>query len=235
MTLPFGMQPGITLSIIAANVIFWLVFQGNQRLLHRMLFINRAVVKDREYDRLLASGFAHHSIIHLAFNMLTLYYFGPTVELLYGGLGFISIYLLSIVGGNLFCLLTHREDPGYSALGASGGLFGIVYAFVWILPQAKLSLFLIPVWIPGWIFAILVSGISILLTQLPRGHEGGISHEGHLGGALTGGLMAILLHIPDQLSSMQQWFLLGGIAPIMLLGLIKWVKPGWVYRHRRRL
>ncbi len=221
-----GLQPGLTLAIIAANVILWLLLQRNHPLLERMIFVYRSVARDREYDRLIASGFAHHSFIHLLFNMMTLYYFGPTVELLYGRLGFAAIYLLSIVGGNLFTMVTHRNNLNYSALGASGGLFGVVFAFVWVLPDAKLALFFIPVFIPGWLFAIIICWLSMVLSQLPRAHEAGISHEGHLGGAITGALVALFFHIPENVRTEQVVFLAGAILPVVLFGIWKWLKPG---------
>lgn len=226
MSLPLGLEPGLTLAIIAANVILWLLLQSNHALLERMIFVHRSVSRDREYDRLIASGFAHHSFIHLLFNMMTLYYFGPTVEMLYGRLGFAAIYLLSIVGGNLFTMVTHRNNLNYSALGASGGLFGVVFAFVWMLPDARLALFFIPVFIPGWLFAIIICWLSMVLSQLPRAHEAGISHEGHLGGAITGALVALFFHIPENVRTEQVVFLAGAILPVILFGIWKWLKPG---------
>jgi membrane associated rhomboid family serine protease len=226
MNLPLGLQPGLTTGIIAANVIIWFILQRNHALLERMIYVHRSVSRDREYDRLIASGFAHHSFFHLLFNMMTLYYFGPTVEMLYGRLGFAAIYLLSIVGGNLFTMVTHRNNLNYSALGASGGLFGVVFAFVWMLPDARLALFFIPVFIPGWLFAIIICWISMILSQLPRAHEAGISHEGHLGGAITGALVALFFHIPENVRTEQVGFLAGAILPVILFGVWKWLRPG---------
>jgi membrane associated rhomboid family serine protease len=225
VSLSFGIEPGLTTGIMVANVILWLLLQSNHALLERMVFVNRSVARDREYDRLIASGFAHHSFIHLLFNMMTLYYFGPTVEMLYGSLGFAAIYLSSIIGGNLFTMVTHRNNPNYSALGASGGLFGVVFAFVWLLPDAKLALFIIPVFIPGWLFAVIVCWISMILSQLPRAGEAGISHEGHLGGAVTGALVALFFHIPENMRTEQVVFLAGAILPVILFGIWKWLKP----------
>jgi membrane associated rhomboid family serine protease len=226
MSLPLGLQPGLTTGIIAANVIIWFILQSNHALLERMIFVYRSVARGKEYDRLIASGFAHHSFLHLLFNMLTLYYFGPTVELLYGTLGFAAIYVLSIIGGNLFTMVTHRNNLNYSALGASGGLFGVVFAFVWMLPDARLALFFIPVFIPGWLFAIIICWVSMILSQLPRAGEAGISHEGHLGGAITGALVALFFHIPENVRTEQIGFLAGAILPVILFGIWKWLKPG---------
>ncbi len=226
MNLPLGIQPGLTTGIIVANVIIWLILQSNHALLERMLFLYRAVARNREYDRLIASGFAHYSFVHLLFNMLTLYYFGPTVEMLYGKLGFAAIYLLSIIGGNLFTMVTHRNNLNYSALGASGGLFGVIFAFVWMLPEVSLYLFFIPVGIPGWLFAIIICWVSMVLSQLPKAGAANISHEGHLGGAVSGALVALFLHIPIHLRTEQLAFWGAAILPVVLFGIWKWVKAG---------
>lgn len=224
----------ITTAIIAINVVMYLVTMSNSAVLGKMLFINNRVRRYREYDRLLISGFAHASPLHLGFNMLTLYYFGPAVEANYGSSMFLIIFLASIVGGNLFTMLTHREEPDYSALGASGGLFGVIYAFIWMFPDARLSLMLIPIWIPGWLFAIIITGISLLLTQLPKAQQARISHEGHMGGALTGGLMALALYRPEFLHDELYYFIGGGLVPVAVFALVKWLAPGILYRHRRR-
>lgn len=223
-----------TTAVIVINVVLYFVSTSNHALLGRMLFINKRVRQFREYDRLLISGFAHASPLHLLFNMMTLYFFGPAVESNYGALQFMVIFLASIIGGNLFTMLTHREEPDYSALGASGGLFGVVYAFIWMFPDARLSLMLIPVWIPGWLFAILITGISLLLTQLPKAQQARISHEGHMGGALTGGLLALALYQPEFLHDELYYFIGGGLAPVVVFALVKWLAPGFLYRHRRR-
>lgn len=222
----------LSLGIIVANVLMYIAVQGNQNLLYRMIFISGAVRKHGEYSRLIASGFVHAGPLHLLFNMLTLYFFGPYVEELYGPLTFMGIFLGSVVGGNLFCFLLFREDNNYSALGASGGLFGVVYAFIWAMPEVRLSLMIVPVPIQGWLFGILITIISIALTQAKRGHEANISHEGHLGGALTGGLAAIFIN-PKTPDEHELYFVIGGLAPIALLALLKWMAPQILYRHRR--
>jgi membrane associated rhomboid family serine protease len=222
----------LTLGLIVANILVFFTVQGNAKLLHKFIFVNGAVRKQHEYGRLIASGFTHASPMHLLFNMLTLYFFGPYVEELYGPLVFLGIFIGSVIGGNVLCMLLFHEDDRYSALGASGGLFGVVYAFIWAMPEARLSLMFIPVPIKGWLFGILISIISILLTQSKRGHEANISHEGHLGGALTGGIMAISLQ-PKWPNGHEWYFIIGGIVPILGLVAVKWMAPQILYRHRR--
>jgi len=223
----------LSIGIIVANVLIYIAMQSNHSLLYKMIFVNGAVRKQGEYFRLIASGFIHAEPMHLLFNMLSLYFFGPYVEALYGPLTFIGIFLGSIVGGNLFCMLLFNEDRRYSALGASGGIFGVVYAFIWAMPEVRLSLMIIPIPIQGWLFGILITVISIVLTQAKRGHEANISHEGHLGGALAGGLAAICLQ-PKMPDAHEWYFIVGALAPIALLAIVKWLLPQILYRHRRQ-
>lgn len=196
-----------------------------------MMLQSARVWKNREYDRLFLSGFAHAGLMHLVFNMLTLFYFGPVIESIIGATLFLFLFLISIIAGNLYCLLMRKEESNYAALGASGGVMGIIYAFILLAPEARLSFFFIPVGIPGWLFGILFSVISIVLTQLPRAEEARISHEGHLGGALAGGIFMLLVLGYDNLVNSQIYFVLGGLLPIVLFMLVKLLLPKLIYRH----
>lgn len=222
---------GFTYIIIGLNVVAFIITMNRPELIHRMMLLPARVLQNREYDRLFLSGFAHNGIMHLAFNMLTLYYFGPAVESAIGSTLFLLVFLLSIVGGNLYCMLMRREDRHYAALGASGGVLGIIYAMIMIQPDAELYLFFVPFGIPGWIFGILFTLGSIVLTQLPRAEEARISHEGHLGGAFIGGVFILALMGFGSLSPQQWYFILGGIVPLVLFATIKIIAPSLIYRH----
>lgn len=230
MNLPFS----ITYVMMALNVAVFLIAQNQPQMLNRMTFVMSRVKKHREYDRLFLSGFAHAGFLHLLFNMMTLYFFGPFVESEEFGIGstkFLILYILSIIGGNLYCMFMRKEDYGYAALGASGGVLGVIYAAIFLEPNIGLSLLFLPVSIPGWLFGILFSIISIWLTQLGRADEARISHEGHLGGALTGGLFTIILLSSTVFSPAQWYFITGGILPLILFLVVKLIAPGILYRH----
>ncbi|MBL7900890.1 MAG: rhomboid family intramembrane serine protease [Bacteroidia bacterium] len=227
------MQPGISLILIGINVLLFLAARQQPEMVSRMLFVTGRIRHNREYDRLMLSGFLHISPMHLLFNMLTLYYFGPYAEQLYGLWRFCAIYLVSILGGNLFCLLMRREDDDYAALGASGGLLGLIYAMILAVPDSKIYMFFIPVGIPGWLFGILFTVISIALSQSRRGAEAGISHEGHLGGAAAGALLALWFLRHHPLGDESIWFLAGGLAPVILFAMVKWLAPGSLYRYKK--
>lgn len=223
----------ITYILMALNIGLFFIAQNQPGLLNRMTFISHRVRVLKEYDRLFISGFAHAGLMHLAFNMLTLYFFGPFVEEVIGSTYFLILFLLSIVGGNLYCMYMRKEETGYAALGASGGVLGVIYAAIFLQPQLELNMLFLPIPISGWFFGILFSVISIWLTQLKRAEEARISHEGHLGGALTGAVFVIVINGNLSFSSEQLYFILGGVLPLIGFILVKLLAPGILYRHLR--
>ncbi len=161
-------------------------------LIDRWSFRPYAVEHDREWGRWLTAGVVHVGLAHLAFNMITLYSLGPVVEFSLGPLRFLAVYVVSELCANALTFLRHRRDPSYSAVGASGAISGVVFAFVLLYPLEKLYVFLIPVGIPAALFAL----VYVALSVYAAGQQGGrIAHEAHLGGAI-GGVVATLLLAP---------------------------------------
>jgi membrane associated rhomboid family serine protease len=149
------------------------------------------VVHQGKGYQLVTSGFLHVDLGHLAMNMITLYFFGPALERLLGGERFLALYLGSMLTGNLFALLLHYRHPHYRAIGASGAISGVLFSFVLFRPFAPIYLFLIPIGIPALLFAI---GYIIVSVVGMRTRWGRIGHEAHLGGAIGGVLLTVLLY-----------------------------------------
>jgi membrane associated rhomboid family serine protease len=154
----------------------------------RYIFSPIRVLWDRQYYRLLSCGFLHLNWMHLLFNMLSLYSVGFAIELAFGLHVFLIIYLGSIVGGSLLSLYLHRNHHSYLALGASGGVCGIIFAFIFLFPGARMGFFFIP--LPGWLYAILFILISFFGL---RNRLGNIGHDAHLGGAIIGLLITTVV------------------------------------------
>jgi len=129
--------------------------------------------------------------MHLLFNLLALYFFSAGVESLLGTVQFVLIYFGADIGGNLLALFIHRHDSGYSAAGASGAIFGVIFAAIALIPGMSIGLFLLPVSIPGWLFGLIYVGVSFYGI---RSRTSNIGHDAHLGGGMAGMLLAILLH-----------------------------------------
>ena len=82
-------------------------------------------IQSGEYIRMISSAFLHADISHLAFNMLTLYFFAPVVIAYLGTFSFVFIYFGSLIVGNLLTYYFHKNDYSYRAIGASGAVTGI--------------------------------------------------------------------------------------------------------------
>jgi membrane associated rhomboid family serine protease len=175
----------ITLAIIIINVL--ISYQGfqNRGFLERYKF-QVGPVAEKDWIRLLSSGFLHVDYMHLIFNMLTLYFFAPWVIHDYGKLGFVAIYFGSLLAGNIYSFFQHRNEYFYSAVGASGAVMGVLYAFILLHPLNTIYLYFIPV-------PAILLGIGYLLYSIYGMKEslGNIGHAAHLGGALAGLLISL--------------------------------------------
>ncbi len=180
-----------TLLIIVATTLISLAAFQSKTMIRDYALWPYAVVRRNRWFLLLSSGFLHADIGHLAMNMITLYFFGTPMEKALGANGFIALYLGSILAGGLLTVLLHRRDPTFRSIGASGGVSGVVFGFVLFQPMAPLYVFFIPIGIPALLFAV---GYLLLSLYGARTRLGRIGHAAHLGGALGGVAITILLY-----------------------------------------
>ena len=148
-----------------------------------------AVLIQKDYKRLVTSGFLHVNWTHLVFNMIALIFFSGSVEASLGPLKFILIYVAGLVGGNLLSLFIHRLSGDYSSVGASGAINAVLFASIALLPGMNIGLLFLPA-IPGWLFGLVYVLISIYGI---RSRSENVGHDAHLGGGMAGVLLAILL------------------------------------------
>ena len=143
-----------------------------------------------EKIRMFTSGFLHVDWLHLGFNMYALYLFGDIVAGIMGNISFLIIYFGSLLTGNMYSLYFHKTEPYYSAVGASGAVSGILYAAILLYPNMTLMLFPLPIPIPAYIF-----GVGYLLYSIygMKKQLGNIGHSAHLGGAIGGFVIALVL------------------------------------------
>ena len=165
-----------------------------------------------EKIRMISSGFLHVDWLHLGFNMYALYLFGDIVDARLGTLGFLVIYFGSLLAGSFYSLTYHKKEPYYSAVGASGAVSGVVYSCIMLYPQMELGLILIPIPIPGYIF-----GVAYLLYSIygMKKQIGNVGHSAHLGGAIGGYGLMLLVHPQVFTNSLFTVIILG--VPIVLL------------------
>jgi membrane associated rhomboid family serine protease len=167
------------------------------------LFVPARVARGRNLLGMLAAHVAHASALHLVFNMLALLSFGDAVLAALGPGRFLLVYVLAGLGSDLVVFVLRRNDPTYRCLGASGSVFGIVAAAVVLDPSTSVVFVLVPVPIPGPVFLLAYVLVSVVL--IARRQRGGVSHEGHLGGALLGFVVTATL-APGGLEPLARWF-----------------------------
>lgn len=168
--------------------------------------------KSKQWDRMLTSATLHGDYMHLIFNMLTLYFFSDIIILVFGIWKYLAIYFFAILGGGLLSLWMHRKEYYYSAIGASGGVVGILFAAIAVDPTVGIYIFLIPIAIPGWIFAIAYLAYSVYGMHSQMGN---IGHDAHLGGAAMGLALAIIFE--PRLLEINLKYILIMIVPLIVL------------------
>jgi len=187
-------------------------------IIDRLAFRPQRILKYGEYQRLITAGFVHVGIAHLAFNMITLYFFGPFLERILGSGLFLVLYFGSELTAHGLSLVLNRDDPHYSAIGASGAVSGVVFSFCLFQPFAMLGVFFV-IPMPAILFAVLyvVGSIYAMRREGEAGElggmGGGIAHEAHLGGAIGGLVLTIILEpraIPAFVRAVQS--VLGGLT-----------------------
>lgn len=186
----FSIEKLLPILIIALTAITSIKGFNDMAFFDRYKFNVGAILgNSKQWDRIITSASLHGDYMHLIFNMLTLYFFSDIIIIVFGVWKYLAIYFLAIIGGGLLSLWVHRKEYYYSAIGASGGVVGILFASIAIDPTIGIYIFLIPIAIPGWIFGIAYLAYSIYGMQ---SQQGNIGHDAHLGGAAIGLIMAIL-------------------------------------------
>jgi membrane associated rhomboid family serine protease len=155
--------------------------------------------------QLLTSAFTHVEVWHIGFNMLALWFLGPTLEAVIGRTRFIALYVLSALSGSAVVLFS---DPYTQTLGASGAIFGLMAALLVIALRSGGNVSQIGTW-------ILIN--AVFTFTVPH-----ISWQGHLGGFI-GGLVitAALVYAPRARRSLWQAGALAayGVLLVVLVGL----------------
>ncbi|MFD0797568.1 rhomboid family intramembrane serine protease [Maribacter chungangensis] len=203
-----------TIAIIAANVLVSLKGFNDTYFFERYKF-GIGAIKAGQKERMLTSGFLHVDISHLFFNMFTLYFFAEVVINGFGSGKFLIIYFISLVAGSLLALFFHKNEPYYSAVGASGAVTGILYAAILLQPDMRLGIMFIPIPLPAYVL-----GIGYLLYSIygMKSRLGNIGHTAHFGGAV-GGYVSTVLFMPSLLVT--DTFMMVILAlPIVLLFIL---------------
>lgn len=189
----------ITLLLIAINCLLSFICFSNHELLNKLIFHPPAITQSRQWYRFLSSGFVHKDGSHLLFNMITLFFFGQSLEPGFTALGlgpvlYLVLYLSAIIVSEIPSYIKEKNNENYFSLGASGAVSAVVFAMVLFAPWEKIYLKLfIP--IPFVLYAV---GYIAYSAYMDKKGQDNIGHSAHLWGALYG-LVFMVVAYPDSL------------------------------------
>jgi len=205
----------ILIAIIVANVV--ISYKGfNDLYFFRKYEFHVGSIRSGEQIRMLSSGFLHVDMMHLIFNMLTLYFFAPVVLGWLGNFSFVLVYFGSLIFGSLLTMLLHKNDYSYRAVGASGAVTGVLYSAILLQPDMMLGIFFV-IPMPAYIFGILYLLYSIYGMKAKNDN---IGHTAHFGGAI-GGYLITLIKMPSLLTDHTMMVILLAIPILILFGMAK--------------
>lgn len=187
----------MTYFIIAITVLISVLSFGNKQLFSRLTYSPFGIKYNKEGYRFFSYALVHADVVHLLVNMFVLYSFGRVVEYFYSGLFGVKGYLyfaLLYLGGIVLSVTPaygkHKDNPAYSAIGASGAVSAVVFASIIFNPLAPIGILFIPFNVPAIIFGTLYLVYSAYMTGKAVDNVG---HDAHFWGAVFGILFTIAI------------------------------------------
>jgi rhomboid protease GluP len=163
-----------------------------------------------EWWRLLSYGFVHGGLLHLGMNMYALYVLGPLLERWWGRWQYITLYLISCVGGGAGAVILTPQD---SIVGASGAICGLLGSMAtWLVFNKR--------YLPSSFAQSLQRNImiNVMLLVFISFFFKGISWAGHLGGGVTGVIIGVPLNLSHFGTGVKRWLGWGATAVMVLVG-----------------
>lgn len=180
----------MTYLIILITAIISIRLFSRRDLFYKLSFSPYSIKHSKEYKRFITHVFVHADFPHLIFNMLTLFFFGPNLEVFFksefGNMGYVLFFILyfgAATTSSLFSYKKYSDNVMYNAVGASGAVAAVLFAFILFEPWSKIYVFIIPIGIPAFIFGGLYLAYSFYMDK--RGNDN-IGHDAHFWGAVYG-------------------------------------------------
>jgi len=208
--------PIVTTILIALNVLIFLfgIFFGTRDFLINTFAVYGPFIREGDFYRLITGIFLHADILHLGFNMYSLYVIGSQIESFFGKTKFILIYLFSGLMGSLLSILLNGNVP---SIGASGAIFGLLGSMLYF----------------GYYYRVYLGNtltsqiVPIILVNLLIGFTtSGIDNFGHIGGLIGGFLITMAFGIDeksDRQSKINGWVF--AIVTLLFLIFMNFVYP----------
>ena len=177
-------KPFVTYTLIGINVlVFLLQFSaGIDALAKQWGMWPIGISIGGEWWRFPSSAFLHGSWIHIAFNMYVLFIIGPTLERILGHIRFVLLYAFAAMGGAIASFVF--SDVTTVSVGASGAIFGLMGALVVAGQRLRYDIRMV----------LVLLGINIIIGFLAPN----IDWRAHLGGLVTGALVAAIMVLPKR-------------------------------------
>jgi len=179
--------------ILIINCVVSYIALNKPEVMNRLILTPYWVERKKEYYRFITSGFIHANYLHLAFNMISFFFFGHIVEAWLGSGLFVVLYFLALVISDIPTYMRYKNNSNYASLGASGAVSAIIFASILIHPINTIYIYFIP--IPAYLFGILYLAYSYYMDQ--RSGDS-VNHSAHFYGAVVG-LVFIGILYPKQI------------------------------------
>ena len=208
----------VTWALVVINVVLYLIELARPSLGYDlgMIGLGRFTnggplqgVAEGQWYRLITSAFLPPpggglGPLDIIFNMWALILVGPALERLLGHARFLTVYLVSALGGSVALLVL---APYELALGASGAIFGLFGAWFVVAKRLRLD--------SRWIVTII--GLNLVLGFVVHG----IAWQAHLGGLLSGALLtAAYAYAPRENRALIQGAATVAVVGVLLLAVL---------------
>ncbi|HTP46626.1 MAG TPA: rhomboid family intramembrane serine protease [Casimicrobiaceae bacterium] len=188
-------MPPVTLALVTANVAIFLLQMAAPAIVVPFALwpLGSARIGGSQVGfepwQLVTYAFLHGGLLHLGFNMFALYMFGGPIEQVFGGRRYTFYYFVCVVSAAIAQLaVSALTGTVYPAIGASGGVFGVLLAYAIYFPRNRIMLIFPPIPMPARVFVLVYAALELFFGV--TGTQEGVAHFAHLGG-LVGGFIVL--------------------------------------------
>ena len=188
-------MPPVTLALVTANVAIFLLQMAAPAIVVPFALwpLGSARIGGSEVGfepwQLVTYAFLHGGLLHLGLNMFALYMFGGPIEQVFGGRRYTFYYFVCVVSAAIAQLaVSAMTGTVYPAIGASGGVFGVLLAYAIYFPRNRIMLIFPPIPMPARVFVLVYAALELFFGV--TGTQEGVAHFAHLGG-LVGGFLVL--------------------------------------------
>ena len=187
----------VNMAMVVINIIVFIVLEimGDTHSAPFMLEHGASyapMVLEGQYWRLFSCMFLHFGFEHLAYNMFSLIFLGDIIESVMGPVRYLIIYIVGGLGGNIISVMLSMRSGRYAvAAGASGAIFACMGAFLYFALRNRSSFG------PSHMRRL---GMMIMLMIMQSLVDKGVDNAAHIGGFVSGFILAVLLYHPRKLS-----------------------------------